>query len=162
MALTNDGPRMVDPSGRPVMRTTPVDGSGNPGWSYLVNDDSPAVSTSYALMTFTASGGQGQVAPAANALTDIGYVWIEVTSISGAASLTIKITTDAAGDVLVYESSAGTMALGETTATTGAVTFEIAAGGLPTFAQSAALYVWIKTNAGTATADRGRIFWKVG
>tara|TARA_R100000700_G_C3083431_1_gene88041 strand:+ start:34 stop:441 length:408 start_codon:yes stop_codon:yes gene_type:complete len=90
--------------------------------------------------------------PAGTAYTGmLSQVTIFVSSIaSSAASLSFKLTKDAAGNKILANGDAGSFTLGETT-TTGSVTF------VTDFdvynAENDTVYLWCKVNTGTVTID---------
>ena len=93
------------------------------------------------------------------------HLEIQVSSISGsAASLTAYLTWDSAGDLPATSASATTtIVTGLTTATDGGVA--IALDVWPTFPSDATttgkLYLFVKTNTGTVTVLRARLYWNV-
>ena len=163
MALTNDGPKMVDPSGRPVMRIRKVDGDGIANaWQYAMQDTTPALSTTATLVACSSTGGLGQTSPTANVVTLLGFIRVNLESIVTAVSCTVTVTADAAGDQIVWTSGAITLATGAATSSDGGFTVQLAEEGLPMFTNVTAFNVWLTLNAGTATVTRVHCFWRQG
>lgn len=91
------------------------------------------------------------------AVAALDYITVHLDSISGADSVTAKVTSDADGDIpLGPVSTAGDIVTGETTATTGSVSFD---GGRVMFSSMNPVLsdngtwivtLWLKTNAGSA------------
>ena len=82
---------------------------------------------------------------------------VQVKSISGAATLTMRMTRDAAGDDIVIPDVAGTIATGITTVTVGAVVYTV---GIPIAARTAStFYLHFKVDAGTVEIDESTITW---
>lgn len=89
----------------------------------------------------------------------LSALYIHVNTIAaGATSLTVRLSTDTAGDNPWIGDSTATLSTGVTTATQGAVTFKIDVD----FIKSAndILYCHMKTNAGTCTVDRIELTWE--
>jgi hypothetical protein len=84
-------------------------------------------------------------------------VYVKVKSISGAAQLSIQVSTDAAGDNIVIPSSQADLSTGVTTASVGAAVFDLS---IDYAAASDQIYVFYKTNAGTVTVDSVEISWR--
>jgi hypothetical protein len=84
----------------------------------------------------------------------------QVSSIAGgAATLTLRITQDAAGDISVIPDVTATIATGVATATDGSVAFSFPDLAWKDPDGKDLLYVWLKTDAGTATLDSTDIGW---
>lgn len=84
---------------------------------------------------------------------------IGLSSISGAAQVTMKICEDEDGDVVIVPDTAATIALGITTTSNGAVVYNIDA---PIWTLSGStLYIFIKVDAGTVTMADSQITWEV-
>ena len=119
-----------------------------------------ALSTTYAMMTV------GVVGDEVPNRCRLGLLVIPVDTIAAsAASLTVKITADVAGDCPVTGEMVRTILVGNTTATDGSVSIDFAgapwqvpitpsggAGAAATGGVSGRLYVWAKTNTGTCNA----------
>lgn len=88
----------------------------------------------------------------------IDNVQIRMNTIAGGAtSLTVRLTRDLAGDDIVFGDTTATISNGVTTATDGAVTvkFDALYGN-----SDDNLYLFWKTNAGTATVDKIIVNWQ--
>jgi hypothetical protein len=119
-----------------------------------------ALSTTYALLTV------GVVGDPVPDQCRLGLLVIPVDTIASSATvLTVKITSDAAGDCPITGEIVRTILVGNTTATDGSVSIDFAgapwtppitpsggAGAAVTAGVSGRLYVWVKTNTGTANA----------
>lgn len=84
---------------------------------------------------------------------------VRVTSISGTAKLTCRITADAAGDFVLMPDTEATISTGITTTTSGCVAYSI---GIPFFGlinQDSKFYLWVKTDAGSVTLAQSCITW---
>jgi len=80
----------------------------------------------------------------------------------GCAKLTVRVTSDAAGNEAIVPDTEATIALGIGTATTGSVAFSAGVGMTnqnPT-QTDALVYVWVKTDAGTANLKEATITWR--
>jgi hypothetical protein len=80
----------------------------------------------------------------------------------GCAKLTVRVTSDAAGNEAIVPDTEATIALGIGTATTGSVAFSAGVGITnqnPT-QTDALVYVWVKTDAGTANLKEATITWR--
>jgi hypothetical protein len=86
---------------------------------------------------------------------NIRSVEFQLSSVSGASSVTFRITRDVAGDVAVTNSITKTIIAGHTTAADGsvAVDFDKDIHFLTGVSVADTIYVIAETNAGTATAD---------
>jgi hypothetical protein len=119
-----------------------------------------ALSTTYALITV---GVVGDPVPKS---CNLGLLVVAVDTIaSSAATLTIKVTSDAAGDWPITGEIVRTILVGNTTSTDGSVSIDFAgapwvcavtpsggAGAAVSGGAGGLLYVWVKTNTGTANA----------
>lgn len=74
---------------------------------------------------------------------------MEVSSISSATQLIVKVTRDSAGDFAITPIATGSLTTGQGTATNGSCVLSVA--DVPTPAGYNTVYVWVRTNAGTAT-----------
>lgn len=72
-----------------------------------------------------------------------------VSTISGAAALTVRLTQDAEGDEIILPDTTATISVGITTATEGGIGIDIDAPIWTT--EGTTLYLHAKTNAGTVT-----------
>ena len=85
---------------------------------------------------------------------------VRVTSIAGgAATLTCRITADAAGDFVLMPDTEATISTGITTATSGCVAYSI---GIPFFGivnADSKFWLWVKTDAGTVTLAQSCLTW---
>ena len=88
----------------------------------------------------------------------IDNVQVRMNTIAGGATtLTIRLTRDLAGDDIVFGDTTATISTGVTTATDGAITVKLdALHGNSTDN----LYLFWKTNAGTANVDKIIINWQ--
>lgn len=86
---------------------------------------------------------------------NIRSVEFQLASVSGAASVTFRVTRDLAGDVAITESITKTIVPGHTTAADGSVVvdFDKDVHFLTGVSVADIVYVIAETNAGTATAD---------
>lgn len=101
------------------------------------------------------SGVNGNV----RGIARLSALYIHVNTIAaGATSLTVRLSTDTAGDNPWIGDSTATLSTGVTTAAQGAVTFKIDVD----FVKNAndILYCHMKTNAGTCTVDRIELTWE--
>jgi hypothetical protein len=88
----------------------------------------------------------------------LGSLFIRVNTIAGAATtLTMRLTSDASGDKVVFGDTTATISTGVTTATDGAVTFKIDSLWS---ADTDNLYCFWKLDAGTATVENIQITWE--
>lgn len=85
----------------------------------------------------------------------IQSVEFQLSSVSGASSITFYITRDVAGDVAISDEYTKTITVGKTTATDGSVVVDLSKDVHFITGVSAAdnIFVVAATNAGTATAD---------
>lgn len=82
-----------------------------------------------------------------------------VTSISNAASLTVRICGDEEGVISLMPDTTATISLGIADATAGTVAFQV---GVPFFGvvnNDSKFWVFIKTDAGTVTLERSILTW---
>ncbi len=86
---------------------------------------------------------------------NIRSVEFQLASVSGASSITFRITRDAAGDVALTDSITKTIVTGHTTAADGSVVvdFDKDVHFMTGVSVANNIYVIAETNAGTATAD---------
>ena len=104
-----------------------------------------ALSTTYATVASTVLEAESPLS------SSILYgVTVRLNTIVTAASVTISISSDAAGDVILVPATVCTIGTGVTTATKGAVALRCE---FPVQLSARTLYVSAKTDAGTATAD---------
>ena len=80
----------------------------------------------------------------------------------GCTKLTVRVTSDAAGNESILPDTEATIALGIGTATTGSVAFSAGVGmsNLNPTQNDANVYVWVKTDAGTANLKEATIVWR--
>tara|TARA_R100000664_G_scaffold443_4_gene1437 strand:- start:6809 stop:7225 length:417 start_codon:yes stop_codon:yes gene_type:complete len=85
----------------------------------------------------------------------IRSVEFQLSSVSGASSITFRVTRDAAGDVAVSDEVTKTILAGKTTAADGSVVvdFDKDIHFMTGISVADTIYVIAETNAGTATAD---------
>lgn len=90
-------------------------------------------------------------------------VIIHVHAVSGASSVTVRVTADAAGDTCIIPDTQAQLSVGVTTATVATAVFSGNGTGLtnltPTQTDSV-VYVWVKTDAGTANLKESTIVWR--
>lgn len=86
----------------------------------------------------------------------IDSVTVHMNTIAGATTLTLRLTSDAAGDNTIFGDTTATISTGVTTATDGSVTIKI---GAIYGSSSDSLYLFWKTDAGTATVDTLIVNW---
>lgn len=87
---------------------------------------------------------------------------IHVHAIAGATKLTVRVTSDAAGNESIVPDTEATISTGIGTATTGSVAFS-AGVGMANFNPTqtdALVYVWVKTDAGTANLKESTLTWR--
>lgn len=108
--------------------------------------------------TIDLTGGQ-VVIPTSRWVNFLESVLLHVDTIAaGATKLTLRITTDAAGDVCLIPDVQATIATGITTATKGSVGYTCGFG-LPNTA-AATVYLWVKTDAGTCNLGTATLTWR--
>jgi hypothetical protein len=80
----------------------------------------------------------------------------------GCTKLTVRVTSDASGNEAIVPDTEATIAIGIGTATTGSVAFSAGVGITNQHpAQTDALvYIWVKTDAGTANLKEATITWR--
>lgn len=81
---------------------------------------------------------------------------------AGATKLTVRVTSDAAGNESILPDTEATIATGIGTATTGSVAFSAGVGftNLNPTQTDTIVYVWVKTDAGTANLREATITWR--
>ena len=88
-------------------------------------------------------------------------IMLRVTSISGASKITIRLCLDDEGDYTVVPDVEATIALGVKTNTTGCVAYSVK---VPIFqilaAETDALYLFFKTDAGSVTVAQWCMTWR--
>jgi len=87
----------------------------------------------------------------------------QVTTIAGGAtSLIVRVTKDVTGDECVIPDTTATISTGVTTATSGSVVFSsgVGLGNYNPSQTDAIVYVWVKTNAGTAVLTQTTLIWR--
>lgn len=84
----------------------------------------------------------------------LGTLWLYVTTIAAATALNVKLSRDANGDELITPPYTTDLNAGETTATDGTAIVDLS--GIP-FYGSDTYYVWVSTDAGTATLTEARL-----
>ena len=95
----------------------------------------------------------------ARGIARLSALYIHVNTIAaGATALTIRLSTDTAGDNPWIGDSTATLSTGITTAAQGACTFKIDVDFVKT--TNDILYCHMKTNAGTCTVDRIELTWE--
>lgn len=80
----------------------------------------------------------------------------------GATKLTVRVTSDAAGNESILPDVEATIALGIGTATTGSVAFSAGVGmsNMNPTQTDTIVYVWVKTDAGTCNLKESTITWR--
>jgi hypothetical protein len=80
----------------------------------------------------------------------------------GCTKLTVRVTSDAAGNESILPDTQATIDIGIGTATTGSVAFSAGVGlsNLNPTQTDAIVYVWVKTDAGTANLKESTIVWR--
>lgn len=80
----------------------------------------------------------------------------------GCTKLTVRVTSDAAGNESIIPDTEATIAIGIGTATTGSVAFSAAVGmtNLNPTQTDTTVYVWVKTDAGTANLKESTLTWR--
>tara|TARA_R100001086_G_scaffold166169_1_gene90002 strand:- start:452 stop:892 length:441 start_codon:yes stop_codon:yes gene_type:complete len=143
--------------------------SRNRGFAYGGGASGTAISGSFAV---TAVAQDATNSPSSSDLPNaavLTYLDVSLSSMSGSpTSITFKLTRDAGGDHVIINSNltaaTQTIEAGETTATDGGVTFGINTDYVFDRASDVSqvagtLYVWLKTNTGTANA-KVRLGWR--
>ena len=80
----------------------------------------------------------------------------------GCTKLTVRVTSDAAGNESIVPDTEATIAVGIGTATTGSVAFSAGVGmtNLNPTQTDTTVYVWVKTDAGTANLKEVTLTWR--
>ena len=78
-------------------------------------------------------------------------LWVFLSSISTASTITMRLCTDAQGDEIVVTDTVSTISTGITTGTKGSAIWSIS---LDVFLFTNKLYLFIKTDAGSVTCDK--------
>ena len=78
-------------------------------------------------------------------------LWVFLSSISTASTITMRLCTDAQGDEIIVTDTVSTISTGITTGTKGSAIWSIS---LDVFLSTNKLYLFIKTDASTVTCDR--------
>lgn len=98
---------------------------------------------------------------ARNTETFIGWLQllvVQVSNISSATTLTVRVCRDAAGDEMVVPDVTATISTGITTATDGSIAVSVDAPYV-NHTNADDLYVFFKTDAGTVTVDSTNFSW---
>ncbi|MDF1699551.1 MAG: hypothetical protein P1V36_00125 [Planctomycetota bacterium] len=85
-------------------------------------------------------------------------LFVQVSSISSAASITVRLTRDSGGDEMVVPDTTATLSTGITTATDGSAVYKIDVDWVDP-ADVDSLFLFVKTDAGTVTLDRSVLTW---
>ena len=88
---------------------------------------------------------------------------LHVHSIAGGATkLTVRVTSDAAGNESILPDATATLATGLGTATTGSVAFSAGVGmtNLNPTQTDTTVYVWAKTDSGTCNLKESTLTWR--
>ena len=122
------------------------------GFSFANN---VSLSTTRAVATCTQDSANAAESYTFPRFGNIRSVEFQLASVSGASSITFRITRDLAGDVAISDSITKTIITGHTTAADGsvAVDFDKDVHFLTGVNVADTIYVVAETNAGTATAD---------
>lgn len=124
-----------------------------PAWAVSFSEESGgSLSTTAAKLTL--DGAHGGIVPPRK--VDIGLVTCELSSVSGATSIIWWLTRDSTGDKPITPRKTSTINTGQT-AGTGGVAETVDAKLLT---DATAIYVWAKTDAGTATVVLCRAYWE--
>lgn len=90
------------------------------------------------------------------------YLVIKVSGIGGgtpATALTIRITTDAAGDDTIFPDTQATLSTGVTTTTTGVAAYSIGLPFVDTASAATTFYLFIKTDTADAVAIESAVLY---
>ena len=122
------------------------------GFSFANN---VSLSTTRAVATCTQDSGNAAESFTFPRFGNLQSVEFQLSSVSGAASVTFRVTRDAAGDVAITDSITKTIVAGHTTAADGSVVVDIGKDVHFLTGVSVAnnIYVVAETDSGTATAD---------
>ena len=91
-------------------------------------------------------------------LGKVSTITVQVKSISDAAKVTMRLTTDAAGNESIIPDTEATISVGISDATTGTVAYSVGAVLYqPNAATRGTVYLHIKVDAGSLTLDRSII-----
>lgn len=121
-------------------------------FKFISTSTSTALSTTYATVTSTITEAESPISSVLYGVT------VRVNTISSAASLIITVSSDAAGDVILVPATTCAIGTGVTTATKGAAALRAT---FPVQLAARTLYVHVKTDAGTATADTVVVSYEV-
>ncbi len=88
------------------------------------------------------------------------YFRLDLSSISGASSITLRITDDADGDSIILPDTAASIATGLTTATSGVVAFYAEVPFFKAPGEDLTWYAHVKTDAGTVTVSSAQFVAK--
>jgi hypothetical protein len=80
----------------------------------------------------------------------LSAVYVQMSSISSATKLTIKITTDSGGDEAIVTGTESTIETGVTTSTDGSVVYKL---DIDAIFDSSDVYAFMKTDAGSVSVD---------
>lgn len=115
------------------------------GYKFSSTSTNTSLSTTYATVTSTITEVESPLSAAV-----LYGVTIRLNTIVTAASLTISISSDAAGDVILVPATVCTIGTGVTTSSKGAAALRCE---FPVQLAARTIYVSAKTDAGTAVAD---------
>lgn len=116
-------------------------------------DDSTALTTSYAVSTLTEAGGASSDWAHGGRL---GLAYCQLTSISSATSITWFVSLDSAGEEAITAEQTDAI-LDHDSDNTGSIARTL---DVPVVSGDDSLYIFAKTDAGTATAEC-RIYWEL-
>lgn len=140
----------------------------NPIRHFLHHNDvtgAEAVTNAFTLTAFHAhdlNAGQVPFLANRNYIGIVDSIQVVLTGISGATKVTMRLTEDAAGDIIIIPDVEATLATGLTTATTGCAVFragtiirqDLGGPGNGTF------YLFVRVDSGTATFAGSQITWQ--
>ena len=100
----------------------------------------------------------GAFPPGSAFLGRLASLSLQLSSIVTAVSVTFRLTADINGDETLIPDTSATMDTGITTEADGSAVFKIdVCSGLES---GDSVYLWLKTNAGSATLDQAVLIWE--
>jgi hypothetical protein len=133
--------------------------------SQQLPDPAPVLGTSFDIADVhvhdLAPGQRPVVINSRNWYGKLESLYIRLTSIGAATKVTIRITADANGDVVLIPDTEADLVTGITTATTGSAMFsvDLPCFLLESFPGNGTLYVFAKVDAGTPTWSESVLAW---
>ena len=96
--------------------------------------------------------------PTGNFFGELDVLIIQCSAMTGSVQqIHYQLSTDAAGDNIIFGANTGEISGGVTTATKGATSYRIEA---PLFIEGDdTIYLWYKTDQGTLTVDKTTVLW---